>query len=158
MAKSALITGVTGQDGSYLAELLLNKGYNVYGLVRRSSSFNRQRIEHIYSHANPKSNNFFLIYGDITDSTSLINAIAKSDPDEIYHLAAQSHVHVSFDVPEYTANADAVGTLRLLEAIRLSDKKKILNFTMLPQVNYTVKFMKFPKMRKHHFIQEVLME
>jgi GDPmannose 4,6-dehydratase len=117
--KSALITGVTGQDGAYLAELLLSKGYKVHGLKRRSSSFNSQRIDHLYRDPHEKEVNFFMHYGDMTDSTNLIRIIQETQPDEIYNLAAQSHVQVSFETPEYTANADAIGTLRLLEAIRI---------------------------------------
>ena len=116
--KTALITGVTGQDGSYLAELLLDKGYEVHGIKRRSSSFNTQRIDHIYPEPHEPSM-FHAHFADMTDATSLIRVIQKTEPDEIYNLAAQSHVHVSFDTPEYTAEADALGTLRLLEAIRI---------------------------------------
>ena len=112
--KRAFITGVTGQDGSYLAELLLAKGYEVHGLVRRSSVDYRERIEHLRMHPE-----FVLHYGDMTDSISLIKAIKAIRPDEVYNLAAQSHVQVSFDVPEYTADSDAIGALRILEAIRL---------------------------------------
>jgi GDPmannose 4,6-dehydratase len=124
LQKTALITGVTGQDGAYLAELLLEKGYFVHGLKRRASSFNTQRIDHLY-HKEDQDSRFTLHYGDMTDSTNLIRVIQESRPDEIYNLAAQSHVKVSFEVPEYTANADAVGALRMLEGIRLlglSDK------------------------------------
>lgn len=118
--KKALITGVTGQDGAYLSEFLLNKGYQVHGLKRRSSSFNTSRIDHIYQDKHEyDNNNFILHYGDVTDSTNLIRIIQEIQPDEIYNLAAQSHVRVSFETPEYTANADALGTLRILEAIRL---------------------------------------
>ena len=118
--KKALITGVTGQDGAYLSEFLLHKGYQVHGLKRRSSSFNTSRIDHIYQDSHEYDNhNFILHYGDVTDSTNLIRIIQEIQPDEIYNLAAQSHVHVSFETPEYTANADALGTLRILEAIRL---------------------------------------
>lgn len=116
--KNALITGVTGQDGSYLAELLLNKGYEVHGIVRRSSSFNRNRIDHLYLKQPGSRPKFFLHYGDLTDSSSLNRIIEKVNPAEIYNLGAQSHVQVSFEVPEYTADVDAVGTLRLLDAIR----------------------------------------
>lgn len=119
MAKVALITGVTGQDGAYLAELLLEKGYVVHGLRRRSSSFNTGRIDHLFKDVHEKGVRFFLHYGDLTDSTNLIRIIQETQPTEIYNLAAQSHVHVSFETPEYTANADALGTLRLLEAIRI---------------------------------------
>ena len=115
----ALITGVTGQDGAYLAELLLNKGYIVHGIKRRSSSFNTGRINHLYADPHVAASRFFLHYGDVTDATSLIHLLQKVEPDEIYNLAAQSHVAVSFEIPEYTANADALGTLRLLEAIRI---------------------------------------
>jgi len=118
MKKRALITGITGQDGSYLAEFLLKKGYIVHGLVRRSSTFNRGRIEHIYKDAQSLSN-LFLHYGDMTDATSLMHVVQKVQPDEIYNLAAQSHVQVSFEEPEYTANSDALGALRLLEAMRI---------------------------------------
>ncbi len=117
--KKALITGITGQDGSYLAELLLEKGYDVYGMKRRSSSFNTERIDHLYQDIHSEDLHFHLSYGDLTDSTNLIRLVQEIQPDEIYNLAAQSHVKVSFDSPEYTANADALGTLRLLEAIRI---------------------------------------
>ena len=117
--KVALITGVTGQDGAYLSELLLSKGYLVHGVKRRSSSFNTGRIENLYQDPHQPDQRFVLHYGDMTDSTNLIRVIQETQPDEIYNLAAQSHVAVSFETPEYTANADAVGTLRILEAIRL---------------------------------------
>lgn len=119
MTKTALITGITGQDGAYLAEFLLNKGYIVHGIKRRSSSFNTERIDHLYKDPHDRNVNFFLHYGDLTDSTNLIRIIQETQPDEIYNLAAQSHVQVSFETPEYTANSDALGTLRLLEAIRI---------------------------------------
>jgi GDPmannose 4,6-dehydratase len=119
MAKTALITGITGQDGAYLAELLLSKGYIVHGVKRRSSMFNTDRVDHLYQDQHEKNVNFFLHYGDLTDSTNLIRLVQETAPDEIYNLAAQSHVMVSFETPEYTANADAIGTLRLLEAIRI---------------------------------------
>lgn len=117
--KTALITGVTGQDGAYLAELLLDKGYTVHGVKRRSSSFNTGRIEDIYQDPHVSGARFHLHYGDLTDSTNLIRIVQETQPDEIYNLAAQSHVQVSFETPEYTANADGIGTLRLLEAIRI---------------------------------------
>ena len=117
--KTALVTGATGQDGSYLIELLLEKGYIVHGIKRRSSSFNTGRLDHIYVDPHFDNTNFFLHYGDLTDSTNIIRLVQEIKPDEIYNLAAQSHVQVSFETPEYTANADAVGTLRILEAIRL---------------------------------------
>ncbi len=117
--KTALITGITGQDGAYLAELLLAKGYRVHGIKRRSSSFNTERIEHLYQEPQTEDQRFFLHYGDMTDATNLIRIVQETQPDEIYNLAAQSHVQVSFETAEYTANADGLGTLRLLEAIRL---------------------------------------
>jgi len=119
MAKVALVTGITGQDGAYLAELLLDKGYVVHGIKRRSSSFNTERIDHLYHDPHFKGLPFYLHYGDLTDATNLIRIIQEVQPDEIYNLAAQSHVQVSFDTPEYTANSDAIGPLRILEAIRL---------------------------------------
>src|SRR6187455_11325 len=117
--KVALITGVNGQDGAYLAEFLLNKGYLVHGIKRRSSSFNTDRIDHLYLDPHEKNVKFKLHYGDLTDSTNLIRIIQETQPDEIYNLGAMSHVKVSFDTPEYTANADGIGTLRILEAVRL---------------------------------------
>lgn len=117
--KKALITGITGQDGAYLAEFLLKKGYEVHGIKRRSSQFNTNRIDHLYQDPHTENRNFFLHYGDMTDSSNLIRIVQEIKPDEVYNLAAMSHVKVSFDTPEYTANADALGTLRLLEAIRL---------------------------------------
>ena len=117
--KKALITGITGQDGSYLAEFLLEKGYEVHGIKRRSSSFNTQRVDHIYKDLHDDSNCFFMHYGDLTDTSNLVRIIQEVQPDEIYNLGAQSHVAVSFDSPEYTADVDAIGTLRLLEAVRL---------------------------------------
>ncbi len=117
--KTALITGVTGQDGAYLSELLLKKGYIVHGIKRRSSSFNTQRVDHLYQDPHVNNANFQLHYGDLTDSTNLIRIIQETQPDEIYNLAAMSHVKVSFETPEYTANADGIGTLRILEAVRI---------------------------------------
>jgi GDPmannose 4,6-dehydratase len=117
--KTALITGITGQDGAYLAEFLLKKGYEVHGVKRRSSLFNTERIDHLYHDPHEPNVKFKLHYGDLTDSTNLIRLIQEVQPDEIYNLAAQSHVKVSFDTPEYTANADGIGTLRILEAVRL---------------------------------------
>ena len=119
MAKVALITGVTGQDGAYLSELLLDKGYEVHGVKRRSSLFNTDRIDHLYQDPHEKHIHFRLHYGDLTDSTNLIRIIQETKPDEIYNLGAMSHVHVSFETPEYTGNADGIGTLRILEAVRL---------------------------------------
>src|ERR1700721_385197 len=115
----ALITGATGQDGAYLAELLLGKGYEVHGVKRRSSSFNTARVDHLYRDLHDSAHGFYLHHGDVTDSTNLIRLVQEVQPDEIYNLAAQSHVQVSFETPEYTANADAIGALRILEAIRI---------------------------------------
>ncbi len=126
--KTALITGVTGQDGAYLAELLLAKGYEVHGVKRRSSSFNTERVDHLYRDPHEGRTDFHLHYGDLTDATNLIRLVQDIQPDEIYNLAAQSHVHVSFETPEYTANADAVGTLRLLEAIRILKLEERVRF------------------------------
>ena len=124
MQKVALITGITGQDGAYLAELLLEKGYIVHGLKRRASLFNTSRIDHLYHDPHEENVRFFLHHGDLTDSSNLIRIVQQVQPDEIYNLAAQSHVAVSFEVPEYTADADALGTLRLLEAIRILGLEK----------------------------------
>ena len=126
--KKALITGVTGQDGAYLSRLLLEKGYEVHGIKRRSSSFNTSRIDPIYKDPHVDDANFFLHYGDLTDSTNLIRIVQSVQPNEIYNLGAQSHVQVSFDTPEYTANADAVGTLRLLEAVRILGMEDAVRF------------------------------
>jgi GDPmannose 4,6-dehydratase len=128
MAKVALITGITGQDGAYLAEFLLKKGYVVHGIKRRSSLFNTDRIDHLYQDPHTPNNKFHLHYGDLTDSTNLIRVIQEVQPDEIYNLAAQSHVKVSFETPEYTANADALGTLRILEAVRILNLKDKTRF------------------------------
>ena len=124
MAKTALITGITGQDGSYLAELLIEKGYEVHGIKRRASSLNTERIDHLYQDPHELDPRFILHYGDLTDSTNLIRIIQQVQPDEIYNLGAQSHVAVSFEAPEYTANSDALGTLRILEAVRILDLTK----------------------------------
>lgn len=117
--RKALITGITGQDGAYLAEFLLEKGYEIHGIKRRSSLINTQRIDHIYEDPHSPNRHLHLHYGDLTDSTNLIRIIKEIQPDEIYNLAAMSHVHVSFEEPEYTANTDGIGTLRILEAVRL---------------------------------------
>ena len=122
--KVAFITGVTGQDGAYLSEFLLNKGYQVHGMKRRSSLFNTDRIDHLYEDPHVENRNFFLHYGDMTDSTNIIRLIKEIQPDEIYNLAAMSHVAVSFETPEYTANADALGTLRILDAVKLLGLEK----------------------------------
>jgi len=126
--KTALITGITGQDGAYLAELLLDKGYRVHGIKRRSSLFNTHRVDHLYQDPHEKHVRFSMHYGDMTDSTNLIRIVQEVQPDEIYNLAAQSHVQVSFETPEYTANADGLGTLRLLEAIRILKLEKKTRF------------------------------
>tara|TARA_B100001057_G_scaffold483085_1_gene559355 strand:+ start:315 stop:1352 length:1038 start_codon:yes stop_codon:yes gene_type:complete len=128
MKKKALITGVTGQDGALLSELLLAKNYEVHGIKRRSSSFNTERIDHLYKDPNESKTNFYLHYGDMTDATNLIRLIQEIKPEEIYNLAAQSHVQVSFETPEYTANSDALGTLRILEAIRILKLEKKVKF------------------------------
>jgi GDPmannose 4,6-dehydratase len=124
----ALISGVTGQDGAYLAELLLAKGYTVHGMKRRSSSFNTQRVDHLYSDPHEADTNFFMHYGDLTDATNVVRLVQQVQPSEIYNLAAQSHVMVSFETPEYTANTDAMGTLRILEAIRILGMEKSTRF------------------------------
>lgn len=126
--KKALITGITGQDGSYLAELLLEKGYEVHGMKRRASSFNSSRIDHLYQDVHNKESRFKLHYGDLTDSSNIIRLLQEIQPDEVYNLAAQSHVKVSFDCPEYTANADGLGTLRILEAIKILGQEKKTKF------------------------------
>jgi len=128
MTKTALISGVTGQDGAYLAELLLSKGYVVHGIKRRSSSFNTSRIDHLYVDPHDPGAQFFLHYGDLTDSTNIIRIVQETKPDEIYNLGAQSHVQVSFETPEYTANSDAVGVLRFLEAIRILGMENTTRF------------------------------
>src|ERR1700743_3941221 len=128
MKKVALLTGVTGQDGAYLTELLLEKGYEVHGIKRRSSLFNTDRIDHLYQDPHDKNIHLTLHYGDLSDSTNLIRIIQQVQPDEIYNLGAMSHVKVSFDTPEYTANADGIGTLRLLEAIRILGLEKKTRF------------------------------
>jgi len=128
MSKVALITGVTGQDGSYLAEFLLEKGYEVHGIKRRASSFNTERVDHIYQDRHENSPNFYLHYGDLTDTSNLTRLLKDIQPDEVYNLGAQSHVAVSFEAPEYTADVDAIGTLRLLEAIRFLGLEKKTKF------------------------------
>jgi len=145
MTKTALITGITGQDGAYLAEFLLNKGYIVHGIRRRSSSFNTERIDHLYKDPHERNVNLFLHYGDLTDSTNLIRIIQETQPDEIYNLAAQSHVHISFDTSEYSANSNAVGTLRLLEAIRLLGLEKKTKFYQASTSELYGKVQKIPQ-------------
>jgi GDPmannose 4,6-dehydratase len=145
MKKKALITGITGQDGAYLAEFLLKKGYEVHGVKRRSSLFNTDRIDHLYRDEHEKGVNLFLHYGDLTDSTNLIRLVQETMPDEIYNLAAQSHVHVSFETPEYTANADGTGTLRLLEAIRILGLEKKTRFYQASTSELYGKVMEVPQ-------------
>ena len=145
MKKKALITGITGQDGAYLAELLLEKGYEVHGIKRRSSLFNTDRIDHLYQDQHEKGVNLYLHYGDLTDSTALIRLISQIQPDEIYNLAAQSHVHVSFETPEYTANADGIGTLRILEAMRILGLEKKTKFYQASTSELYGKVMEVPQ-------------
>ena len=149
--KTALITGITGQDGAYLAELLLNKGYIVHGVKRRSSSFNTGRIDHLYEDLHKTDVHFFLHYGDLTDATNLIRLVQEVQPDEIYNLAAQSHVQVSFDTPEYTANSDALGTLRLLEAIRILGLKNKTRFYQASTSELYGKVQEIPQSEKTPF-------
>ena len=156
--KKALITGITGQDGSYLAEFLLNKGYEVHGIKRRTSLINTDRIDHLYQDPHEATRKFILHHGDLTDATSLIRIIQEVQPDEIYNLAAQSHVAVSFEEPEYTANSDALGALRILEAIRILKLEKKLNITKLQLLNYMEMYKKLHKLKKHLFIQEARMQ
>ena len=151
MKKKALIFGITGQDGSYLAEFLLKKKYSVHGVKRRSSSINTFRIDHIYEDPHARSRNFFLHYGDITDSTSVSKIIERIKPDEIYNLAAQSHVAVSFEVPEYTANADALGALRILEAIKFHKLEKKTKFYQAGTSEMYGKVQETPQNEKTNF-------
>ena len=151
MIKKALIFGITGQDGSYLAEFLLKKKYIVHGVKRRSSSINTFRIDHIYQDPHEKKRNFFLHYGDITDSTSVSKIIELIRPNEIYNLAAQSHVAVSFEVPEYTANADALGALRILEAIKFHKLEKKTKFYQAGTSEMYGKVQETPQSEKTNF-------
>ena len=151
MTKKALITGITGQDGSYLAELLLEKGYEVHGIKRRSSSFNTDRIDHIYKDIHDKNSAFKLHYGDLTDATNLIRIMQEVKPDEIYNLAAQSHVKVSFETAEYTANSDALGTLRLLEGIRILGMEKSTRFYQASTSELFGKVAEIPQSEKTPF-------
>ena len=155
--KVALITGITGQDGAYLTELLLEKGYVVHGIKRRSSSFNTGRIEHLYQDPHEPNPRLILHYGDMTDSTNLIRTVQEVQPDEIYNLAAQSHVQVSFETPEYTANADAVGVLRLLEAIRLLRLSDKTRFYQASTSEMYGKVQVIPQNEKHHSIRAARM-
>lgn len=151
MAKKALITGITGQDGAYLAEFLLSKEYQVHGIKRRSSLFNTQRVDHLYQDPHEKNRRFALHYGDLTDATNLVRIIQEVQPDEIYNLAAQSHVQVSFETPEYTANADALGTLRLLEAIRILGLEKKVRFYQASSSELYGKVQEIPQTEKTPF-------
>jgi len=150
--KKVLITGVTGQDGSYLAEYLLENGYQVHGIKRRASSFNTQRIDHIYQDPHIENKNFILHYGDLTDSSNLTRILKEVQPDEVYNLGAQSHVAVSFESPEYTADVDAIGTLRLLEAIRFLGMEKKVKFYQASPLSFMAKSKKFLKKKLHHSI------
>jgi GDPmannose 4,6-dehydratase len=150
-SKRALITGVTGQDGAYLAEFLLGKGYEVHGIKRRASSFNTDRIDHLYQDPHESDRRFVLHYGDLTDSTNLIRVIQEVQPDEIYNLAAQSHVAVSFETPEYTANADAIGTLRILEAIRILGREEKTRFYQASTSELYGKVQEVPQTEKTPF-------
>ena len=154
--KVALITGITGQDGSYLASFLLDKGYIVHGIKRRASSFNTQRIDHLYQDPHDEDVRMFLHHGDMTDSSSLTRIIQQTQPDEIYNLAAQSHVAVSFEEPEYTANSDALGTLRLLEAIRILGLEKKTRFYQAARLSSTEKCKRFPRKKLPRFIRAAL--
>jgi len=149
MAKVALITGVTGQDGAYLAEFLLNKGYEVHGIKRRASSFNTDRIDHLYQDPHETEQKFILHYGDLTDSMNLVRLIQQIQPDEIYNLGAQSHVAVSFESPEYTADAVGMGALRVLESIRVAGLERKPVITRLQHLNCMVKYRKSPRQKKH---------
>ena len=153
MSKTALITGITGQDGAYLAELLLAKGYHVHGIKRRASSFNTDRIDHLYQDPHERNVQLRLHYGDLTDATNLIRIVQQVQPDEIYNLAAQSHVAVSFETPEYTANSDALGTLRLLEAIRILGLEKKTASTRPPPPKCSARCRKHRSARPPHFIR-----
>jgi GDPmannose 4,6-dehydratase len=150
-SKTALITGVTGQDGAYLARLLLDKGYTVHGVKRRSSSFNTERVDGIYVDPHVPDTRFFLHYGDLTDSTNLIRLVQETKPTEIYNLAAQSHVQVSFETPEYTGNSDALGTLRLLEAIRILGLEKSVRFYQASTSELYGKVQEVPQSEKTPF-------
>ena len=150
--KTALITGITGQDGSYLAEFLLEKGYKVHGIKRRASSINTERIDHIYQDPHVESKNLTLHYGDLTDSSNLTRILKEVQPDEVYNLGAQSHVAVSFESPEYTADVDALGTLRLLEAIRLLGMEKKIKFYQASTSELYGQVQEIPQKKLHHFI------
>jgi GDPmannose 4,6-dehydratase len=149
--KKALITGITGQDGAYLADYLLRKGYEVHGIKRRSSSFNTARVDHLYKDPHEEDVRFFMHYGDLTDATNLIRIVQEVQPDEIYNLAAQSHVKVSFETAEYTANSDALGTLRLLEAIRILNMNERVRFYQASTSELYGKVQEVPQTEKTPF-------
>ena len=154
--KKALITGITGQDGSYLAEFLLDKGYEVHGIKRRTSLFNTQRIDHIYRDPHVENSRFKLHYGDLSDTSNLTRILRDIEPDEVYNLGAQSHVAVSFESPEYTADVDGIGTLRMLEAIRFLDWSKKQNSTKPPHQSFMAWCRKHHKKKQRHFIRALL--
>ena len=156
MRKKALITGITGQDGSYLAEFLLEKGYEVHGIKRRTSHSNRQRVDHIYQDPHVEGNCFTLHYGDLSDTSNLTRILRDIEPDEVYNLGAQFQVAVSFESPEYTADVDVIGTLRLLEAIRFWVSKRKQNFTKHQHLSYMVWYKRFPPKKLHYSIQDHL--
>jgi GDPmannose 4,6-dehydratase len=153
----ALVTGITGQDGAYLAALLLSKGYVVHGIKRRSSSFNTVRVDHLYQDPHDPGVRFMLHHGDMTDSTNLIRIVQEVQPTEIYNLAAQSHVQVSFETPEYTANADALGTLRLLEAIRILRLENSVRFYQASSLNFTAPPLRSRSAKQRRFARARLM-
>ena len=155
--KCALITGITGQDGSYLAEFLLEKGYEVHGIKRRSSLFNTQRVDHIYQDPHVKNSRFKLHYGDLSDTSNLTRILRDIEPDEVYNLGAQSHVAVSFENPEYTADIDAIGTLRLLEAIRFLGLEKKTKFYQASTSELYGSVQETPQRKRHRFIHGLLM-
>ena len=156
--RKALITGITGQDGAYLAEFLLSKDYQVHGVKRRSSSFNTQRIDHLYQDPHLPDQNFFLHYGDLSDSLNITKIINEVRPDEIYNLAAMSHVKVSFETPEYTANVDGLGTLRILEAVRLLKMEKKVRIYQASTSELFGKVQEVPQSESTPFTPEALME
>ena len=153
--KTALITGVTGQDGAYLSEFLLKKGYTVHGLKRRTSLFNTDRIDHLYEDPHIENQKFILHYGDMTDSTNLIRLIKEIQPDEIYNLAAMSHVRVSFEMPEYVADTDGIGTLRLLEAIRILGLEKKTRIYQASTSELYGKVQEVPQIRNDSFLSSI---
>ena len=156
--KTALITGITGQDGAYLAEFLLDKGYTVHGIKRRSSSFNTDRIDHLYQEPHVANRKFYLHYGDLSDSMNLVRIIKEIEPDEIYNLGAQSHVAVSFETPEYTADTVGLGALRILDAIRILGLEKKTRFYQASSSELFGQVQESPQKKLHHFIQDLHMQ